>query len=115
MLYLIYKKFFSSSFLFRSFYLFAFFVFILFFVSHCFYVLSLLTNIFFSQFRLLSISNFQMRCFHALEGGFDYAKYSKRLVAIVFAVLLLFCHFLWHELTQRRSEKKKLSFDDKFS
>ena len=40
----------------------------------------------------------------------------KRLVAIVFAVLLLFCHFLWHELTQRRSEKKKkLSFDDKFS
>ena len=39
----------------------------------------------------------------------------KRLVVIVFAVLLLFCQFLFNELTQRRSEKKKLSFDDKFS
>ena len=38
----------------------------------------------------------------------------KRLVVIVFAVLVLFCQFLLNELTQRRSEKKKI-FDDKFS
>jgi len=39
----------------------------------------------------------------------------KRRVVIVFAVLLLFCQFLLHELTQRRRARKKLSFDDKFS
>ena len=72
---------------------------------NCFHVSSLLTNVIFRQFKsLYQISNCAV--FMLYEDGLTIRNIWKRLGAFVFAVLLLFCYYVLHELTQRRSEKK---------
>ena len=100
--------------MFRSSYLFAFFVFILLSVSRCFKVLSLLTNITFNQFKSL-YHIFNCATFMVKKDGLTIRNIWKRPVAFVLAFFLLFFYYVLHKFTQRRSEKKTLSFDDKFS
>ena len=104
--------------MFRSFYLFAFF-----FYKSLFFCAQVIVYTFYPYWPILfsasldycqyQISKYAV--FMLYKEGLIIRNIWKRLVVIVFAVLLLFCQFLFNELTQRRSEKKKLSFDDKFS